>query len=306
MRRRGRVNNSWIDHHYFRTYEIASHLAAIAEEPFAFLCELEEITVDDGIIDFLPNWQKESLVHKFARWVADEMFTRDTSGPYVTLEQVSESGKIEVQRRLPVDIAMQGYGISGEAFEVPPPHGDIVPAPEIGPNATRWKDSTLVADACYEYFLDLRLTQDYETLLTKISDEVFHLTFQNRVLLAGLNSFIAMHIRDLGPETLGSSHKLATLFDKEGSLKRVRIPQWVKRAVYFREHGRCAHCGRDISGLSDSIPKQEFDHIIPLARGGLNDVTNIQMLCEECNQTKSDSLLQPSLRYRRWYEMDKP
>ena len=44
-----------------------------------------------------------------------------------------------------------------------------------------------------------------------------------------------------------------------------------------------------------------YDHIVPLASGGLNDVTNIQLLCEDCNRRKSAGLAITSTRYEPWY-----
>ena len=32
---------------------------------------------------------------------------------------------------------------------------------------------------------------------------------------------------------------------------------------------------------------ERYDHIVPLASHGANDVTNLQLLCEECNLKKS-------------------
>jgi 5-methylcytosine-specific restriction endonuclease McrA len=43
----------------------------------------------------------------------------------------------------------------------------------------------------------------------------------------------------------------------------------------------CAHCG---TGSNLTI-----DHIIPLSKGGDNQVHNLQMLCEPCNTKKADS-----------------
>lgn len=58
-----------------------------------------------------------------------------------------------------------------------------------------------------------------------------------------------------------------------------RIPQDVKIAVSARDGGVCRQCG--------STEKLQFDHIIPVSRGGANTVANIQLLCGVCNRAKA-------------------
>ena len=51
------------------------------------------------------------------------------------------------------------------------------------------------------------------------------------------------------------------------------IPSDVRKAVYQRDGGRCVNCGG--TGV-------EYDHVIPVSKGGGNSVNNIQLLCQEC------------------------
>ena len=68
----------------------------------------------------------------------------------------------------------------------------------------------------------------------------------------------------------------------EESDPRTGIPAAVRQAVWRRDQGRCARCGRR--------ERLEFDHIVPVSRGGSNTERNIELLCEPCNRTKSDRI----------------
>ncbi len=56
----------------------------------------------------------------------------------------------------------------------------------------------------------------------------------------------------------------------------------VKNAVWQRDRGKCVQCG--------SNKNLEFDHIIPVSKGGSNTARNIQLLCENCNRSKRDNI----------------
>lgn len=64
--------------------------------------------------------------------------------------------------------------------------------------------------------------------------------------------------------------------------KREKIPQDVKDAVWKRDEGKCVECQRN--------EKLEFDHIIPVIKGGSSTYRNIQLLCETCNRKKHSKL----------------
>lgn len=61
---------------------------------------------------------------------------------------------------------------------------------------------------------------------------------------------------------------------------REPIPEAVRIAVWRRDGGRCVRCGAD--------EDLQFDHIIPVARGGATNERNIQLLCGDCNRLKAD------------------
>ena len=80
--------------------------------------------------------------------------------------------------------------------------------------------------------------------------------------------------------------RLKRLYDsvatKEAKHKREPIPEDVRIAAWRRDEGKCVQC--------DSNERLEYDHIIPVSKGGSNTVRNIQLLCETCNRQKSDSI----------------
>jgi hypothetical protein len=119
--------------------------------------------------------------------------------------------------------------------------------------------------------------------LSKIATEVFTLLFSDRLFLLELNERLAELVRPL---------KVAEhpdLLERDGVVKRcVYWPAWLRRALMFRDKGHCALCLSDISGIV-AITEEGYhvDHIVPLERGGTNDPTNLQLLCEPCNLKKA-------------------
>lgn len=63
---------------------------------------------------------------------------------------------------------------------------------------------------------------------------------------------------------------------------RPRIPQNVRIEVWRRDGGKCVRCG--------SRDNLEYDHIIPISKGGSNTARNIELLCEPCNRSKGANI----------------
>ena len=64
--------------------------------------------------------------------------------------------------------------------------------------------------------------------------------------------------------------------------ERIRIPESVRIEVWRRDQGQCASCG--------SRENLEYDHIVPVSRGGSNTSRNVELLCEECNRSKGNRI----------------
>lgn len=61
-----------------------------------------------------------------------------------------------------------------------------------------------------------------------------------------------------------------------------RLPYGTLPRIRALQKNRCAICRKSIAKAS------HMDHIVPLARGGKHEATNIQFLCPPCNLAKSD------------------
>lgn len=67
--------------------------------------------------------------------------------------------------------------------------------------------------------------------------------------------------------------------------RRKQFSSMERIKIYNKNKGRCAICGKFIPYDSFTI-----DHIIPLAKGGTNEMDNLQVACNACNLIKQDIL----------------
>ena len=65
-------------------------------------------------------------------------------------------------------------------------------------------------------------------------------------------------------------------------VQREAISDAVKHHIWVRDEGRCVEC--------ESPTELQFDHVIPLAMGGSNELANLQLLCAVCNRRKGANL----------------
>ena len=67
---------------------------------------------------------------------------------------------------------------------------------------------------------------------------------------------------------------------------RENIPYELRQAVFERDNYTCQYCGRSYDEAD-----LEIEHIIPISKGGNNDIRNIATACRACNRAKGTRIL---------------
>ena len=85
-------------------------------------------------------------------------------------------------------------------------------------------------------------------------------------------------------EIVHDAFKVLELGTKNAEIgfERDPIPRDVRIEVWRRDGGKCVRCG--------GRERLEFDHIVPVSKGGSNTARNIELLCETCNRSKGCSV----------------
>ena len=282
---------------FYETYYFANVIKNVLEDRFAFLRNLHEFYGDDRYLGFTSPFRKFSAFHEFIAFVIDEVLSEDVraTGLNVRQDRYEQQKKFKSlmdsdPTKLPVNLAMERFQIKHPTF--------VEWLKEHGKTFGDAND-----DDVSDYYADLRLEGECDELLQRASREVFFVLFQNRHVLLLFNEMIAAEMQQCAEDDhIDSDHR--DVFARPGVLKRVGIPKWEQRAVYFRDRGLCVLCHRDLTGMVNIWSEDNFDHIVPLAAGGLNDVSNLQFLCRECNTKKRAGVAKTSNRYEAWYPDD--
>lgn len=116
-----------------------------------------------------------------------------------------------------------------------------------------------------------------------ITHSVFQILMMNKGFLRDFHESFAGELESDGDLFLWHA---PDHFDKYGRIKRKSWPSWLKRGIFYRDRGVCTLCRKDLSGQLALGIEPELDHIVPLANFGTNDASNVQLLCNECNNKK--------------------
>lgn len=70
-------------------------------------------------------------------------------------------------------------------------------------------------------------------------------------------------------------------------MARPYISTAVRQAVIERAQGRCEYCQSRADYATETFA---VEHIIPINRGGTNELDNLALACSGCNNAKSDKI----------------
>ena len=228
------------------------------------------------------DFSKYSALHSFCEFVVKQLVHEET---YKKLEEIqSEYDRLENisdrQERLLIAFNFGGQSGNVKKLEIDRLFDYFNIKHEYFFDYLLTNNFSYIEDAYNEF---VEFDSDVDDITLRLSREMFYILFQNRRFLLKFNLYLA------------NSNTYC--------IERCTIPQWVKRAVIYRDRGRCIKCGMDLSSQFDVVDERgiHFDHIIPLHNGGINDVSNIQLLCQHCNTSKNATVF-TSDTYKDWYD----
>lgn len=138
-----------------------------------------------------------------------------------------------------------------------------------------------------------------ESLKTGIDGHLAKMTDEQRIMFENdIRDFDLQKYPDTIPEEIADcqcsvfGHICPVVFNAEKITETTElrrsgryIPFKIKMRVVRRDNYTCLSCGKHL--LDNEI---EFDHIIPVAKGGSSEEQNIRLTCFDCNRSKSDSV----------------
>lgn len=281
------VRSTMLEMRYHDSYFYTQIVTRTLSDPFLYLRGMNEFFGDPGCRGFIWPFPKHTILHSYAYFCIEKVDWEQFPSDDDIAKQVQLSRFLPKEERehvLPIETAMAAHGIAHASF-----------LSWLAESGATLADAG--SDEAFEYY-DY-IAEERNALYERIAEEVFFLGFMNRRMLQSLCEMAASVVADQKVHDAEPDER--EQFAADGVLRRVRTPAWAKRAVFFRDRGRCVFCLSDLSGAGALSRKCHYDHIVALASGGPNDVTNLQLLCEQCNLKKSAGLPATRNHVERWF-----
>ena len=274
------MHRKLVDLQFYDTYYFCNVIDSLLKEPFPWLSTLHPWHEERQAELFSQQFPRRSILHDFSEFAIARLID----------EYVSD----EVASAIARDLTATPWVDEALCFH------------ELGHTGIDdWLNEQGVArhdvsiDTLADYHGDLFLSGPLDDLVDLLSRNVFFVLFGNRMFLSRFHSYVSGLVSCLRLEEIEPA--FTARFTSKARVRRARPPAWAKRAIFYRERGLCASCTRDLSGLINVQSQLHYDHIVPLATGGVNDVTNLQLLCDECNSKKGSRAAPVSVKYEAWY-----
>lgn len=273
------------EYEHYESYYFCNIIKNVLNEQGAYMRGLNDYYGDGRSVAFDLGFPKWSHFHDFIGFIIDDVYAENLKHENLN-DRLDAFKRYQPSFSKPVEGAIVSFVNIRNYF--------LTYLSETGKSLNDSGIADLEDFLCH--FYDGGVFQEYKEKTIK---EVFYILFGNRSVLKLYNEMIAeVRESDWDPECYNSD-----VNTKNGYLKRITIPKWVQKAVYHRDKGRCVICKKDVTGLINIYNKSNYDHIVPLARFGINDVSNIQLLCDTCNQQKKANNNNSSKDYFPWYSM---
>ena len=251
---------------YHETYYHANVIQNLMSDPVSYIRHLDEFFGDVGYQRFVHPFPKFSALHDFIDFSMNKLTYEEVQSACSTIEPKSLACHVFATNRV-----LAAHNTKHKSF------AEWILEEQI-------EDEDVSEDEAWEYHSYLN-NGPYLELKELLIEEVFYVLFLNRRVLERFNKMAAEAIES------GNDRRL----------RRVHIPEWVKKAVYHRDRGHCSNCNVDLTGVISIGASEHYDHIVPLNAFGINDVTNIQLLCQHCNTSKGSKHRGTSDLYQKWY-----
>ena len=66
--------------------------------------------------------------------------------------------------------------------------------------------------------------------------------------------------------------------------------RWQRKQLIAIYHGRCCYCLREVNLGKDSPLSATVDHMLPIALGGSDAISNLRLACYACNHEKGEGI----------------
>ena len=291
-------NRPLIDARFHDTYRLAGFVRGVLRSPFGeHLRLVSDFFADGGWTEmFVAPYPEVTSLHHFVDYVVRRIYYAENvqsidldyrKSVWSNFSDLPEARSGLAPHVLPVEAAFEAYGIEEGSF--------VEALQEQGRDFAEATDDDLFA-----HYQELALGQPFDDLVSRVTGEVFHVLFGDREALMHFALIAESVVSEADPVQIEPD--AARHLNGVGTLHRAHMPSWVRQAVFFRDRGQCMLCRRDLTGLlafgGENVGN--YDHIVPLAKGGQNDLTNIQLLCEGCNLGKGDRTVTTSSIYDAW------